>query len=175
MKKIKIIITIITFILSFFVHFGYNIFPNFITSIFFPVNESIFEHMKIIYTSVLLSSIIEYFMYKKENIKINNFILSIPISVIISINLYLSIYLLIDKFIPHNLFISITLLLLVYIFNSFISYKILNMKEIKYSKLIGIILIILSYIIFLYFTYYPLDNYLFLDTTNNSFGVIYLK
>ena len=79
MKKIKILITIIIFILSFPIHFIYNIFPNFITSIFFPLNESIFEHMKIIYTSILISSIIEYLIYKYKNIKVNNFIISIPI------------------------------------------------------------------------------------------------
>ena len=53
LKTIKIISILGIFIISFLSHFIYQIIPNFITSIFFPVNESIFEHMKIIFTSTL--------------------------------------------------------------------------------------------------------------------------
>ena len=171
MKKVKILIIIILFIISSAVHFVYNFFPGFITSIFFPVNESIFEHMKIIYTSIMLSSIIEYFIYKYKNIRVNNFILSIPIVSIIGIVVYWIIYLTIDKFISHNLFISILLLYLVFIFCEYISYKILNYPKINNSNKIGLILIILSYFIFWYFTYYPEKNYIFLDTTTNSYSL----
>lgn len=171
MKKVKILIIIILFIISSAVHFVYNFFPGFITSIFFPVNEIIFEHMKIIYTSIMLSSIIEYFIYKYKNIRVNNFILSIPIVSIIGIVVYLIIYLTIDKFISHNLFISILLLYLVFIFCEYISYKILNYPKINNSNKIGLILIILSYFIFWYFTYYPEKNYIFLDTTTNSYSL----
>ena len=170
-KKWKIISPFILFGLCSLLHFGYTIMPNPISAIFFPVNESIFEHMKIIYTSIMLSSIIEYFIYKYKNIRVNNFILSIPIVSIIGIVVYLIIYLTIDKFISHNLFISILLLYLVFIFCEYISYKILNYPKINNSNKIGLILIILSYFIFWYFTYYPEKNYIFLDTTTNSYSL----
>ena len=171
MKKIKIYKVIITFILSFIVHFIYTLFPSILTSIFFPINESIWEHMKIIYTSILLSTIIEYFIYKKKSIKTNNLLISIPITSIICIIIYLIINYLISLIFPHKLLISITLLLIIYIIAELISYKLLNMKEIKYQKIIGIILIILSYLIFTYLTYNPPHNNLFIDSQTNTYGI----
>ena len=68
LKKIKILAVIGIFILSFLSHFAYEIFPNIIFSFIFPVNESIWEHMKILFTSTLLYGIIDYLLLKKYNI-----------------------------------------------------------------------------------------------------------
>ena len=73
--KIKIGAVFGIFIISFIVHFIYSVFPCRFTSFFFPVNESIFEHMKIIYTSTLLYGIIDYFLLKNSHIKFHNFLL----------------------------------------------------------------------------------------------------
>ena len=97
LKNIKIFITFLIIILSVVCHFVYTWCPNFITSIFFPVNESIWEHMKIIFTSICIASIIEYFIYKFNKIKVNNFLISIPVVSIIGIIIYLTIYLIISK------------------------------------------------------------------------------
>ena len=40
-----------TFLLAFPFHFGYDILPNQVSAIFFPVNESIWEHMKMLFTT----------------------------------------------------------------------------------------------------------------------------
>ena len=171
MKKIKILIIIITFLFSFPIHFMYNWFPNFLTSILFPVNESVWEHMKIIYTSILISSIIEYFIYKYKKIETHNFMLSIPISSIIGIIFYIITYYLVKIFIPHNIIMALIIMLLTYILSSMISYYILNFNEIKHQKLIGILLIIISYLIFAYLTYNPIKTNLFLDTEKNTYGI----
>ena len=72
LKKIKILGVVIITILSFISHFAYDIFPNIIFSFIFPVNESIWEHMKILFTSTLIYSLIEYIILKKYNITYNN-------------------------------------------------------------------------------------------------------
>ena len=64
LKKVKIINVFAVFLLSFLAHNIYKWFPNTITSIFFPVNESIFEHMKIISTCFLFYGIFEFFIIK---------------------------------------------------------------------------------------------------------------
>ena len=171
MKKIKIFIIILAFLLSFPIHFIYDIFPSFFTSIIAPVNESIWEHMKIIYTSILLSSIIEYFIYKKKRYDTNNFFISIPISSILGIIFYLVIYLLIDLFIPHSFFIAIFIMLITYIFSNIISYIILNKKEIPNQKELGISLVLISYIVFTHLTYYPPKSYMFIDQITSTYGV----
>ena len=65
LKKIKIISIFGIFALNFISHFLYEWMPNTLFSIFFPVNESIIEHMKIIFTSYLLYGLIDYFLIKK--------------------------------------------------------------------------------------------------------------
>lgn len=171
MKKIKILIVIIAFLLSFPIHFIHDLFPSFLTSIIAPVNESIWEHMKIIYTSILLSSVIEYFIYKKKKITNNNFIISIPISSIAGIIFYLVIYLIIDMFIPHNFFVAIVIMFITYIISNIVSYFILNKKEIPNQKELGTSLILISYIIFTHLTYYPPKTYLFIDQITNTYGL----
>lgn len=171
MKKIKIFIIILAFLLSFPIHFIYDIFPSFFTSIIAPVNESIWEHMKIIYTSILLSSIIEYFIYKKKRYDTNNFFISIPISSILGIIFYLVIYLLIDLFIPHNFFIAIFIMFVTYIISNIISYIILNKKEIPNQKELGISLMLISYIVFTHLTYYPPKSYMFIDQITKTYGI----
>jgi hypothetical protein len=128
--------------------------------------------MKIIYTSILVSSIIEKSIYKYKKIKVNNFFISIPIISIIGIFVYLIINSLMEKVIPHSLVVSIILLLIVYIICEVVSYYILKAKLFKNQKIIGIFLIILSYLIFTYLTYNPLKTYLFLDTQTNTYGII---
>ena len=61
LKKIKIVSIFGMFILCFLTHFLYNFFPNTLFSIFFPVNESIWEHMKMMTSSILIWSILEVF------------------------------------------------------------------------------------------------------------------
>ncbi|MGM9874379.1 MAG: DUF6512 family protein [Bacilli bacterium] len=172
MKKIKIIGVFIMMCLSFLSHFMYEWCNNFLFSIFFPVNESIWEHMKLLITPVLIYALIEYFIYKNKSIKFNNFSLSYGISIIIGIILYLIIYLPFYHFFGNNIILSILLLFFDYIFISFISYLIINMRKIKYSKTIGTLLIIFIYFMFYYLTYYPIHYYIFYDTENNVYGII---
>ena len=79
-KKIMIIKTIAIFLSLFLFSFGYKIFPNFLTAIIFPVNESLFEHLKMIYNAEIIISLIIYIILKIKKIKINNYFLSLLIS-----------------------------------------------------------------------------------------------
>ena len=45
------------------------------------------------------------------------------------------------------------------------------MRNISYEKVIGIVGIILVYLIFIYLTYFPLESFIFYDTTTNSYGI----
>ena len=171
MKKIKIIGVFLIFILSFISHFMYEWFPNTLFSILFPVNESIWEHMKLIVTPVLIFSLIDYIVYRWKNISYNNFILSYAISLILGIIIYLMIYLPIDYIFGHSMIFAISLFFLIFIIVEVISYYIMNYREIRYSNLIGIILIIIMYIVFGYLTYNPILNYLFYDTSKKIYGI----
>lgn len=171
LKKTRIYAVIGIFLLSFICHFVFDLFPNVLFSIFFPVNESIWEHMKILFTATLLYSFIDKIILKKLNVNYNNYCLQLFISAFISIPIYLIIYLPIYNFIGENMFVSIFLLLIVYIIMQYISYKIMQKKETKIPNYIFSILIILTYIIFIYLTYNPPQNYIFYDSENEIYGI----
>ena len=72
LKKSRIISTIGIFLLCFLFHFIYDWISSYITAKFFPVNESIWEHMKLLFSAVVMYGIIDYIILQKFNIKYNN-------------------------------------------------------------------------------------------------------
>ena len=171
MKKIKIIGVFIIFILSVISHFIYEWNQTSIFSILFPVNESIWEHMKLLVTPVLIFSLFEYIIYRKKYIDFNNFILSYSISIIIGIISYLILYLPIHYIFGHSTIYAIILLFVIFILIEIVSYYIMNYKKINNSNIIGIIVIIGIYIILGYLTYNPIKIDIFYDTQKNIYGI----
>jgi len=170
LKKSRVIAIICTFILSFLFHFSYELFPNFIFSIIFPVNESVWEHMKIIYSSIVFYGLIDYFIYKKYRLQYNNFLFNIAFCAFIGIIIYLGLFLPIYFKIGENMFLSIGILFITYIIVYIISYYILKSDDFDCSYF-WIILILIGYLIFGYFTYKPLKNELFYDTHHGIYGI----
>ena len=176
LKTTKIIGFFAIFLLCFLFHFLYDWFPNSLFNIFFPVNESIWEHMKLIYSSFIFYGLFDYLLLKKNKIYFNNFLLQLFLIPLVGIVLYLIIFIPIYKMIGENMIISIGLLGIIIIIEQILSYFILQYKEIKYQNLIGIIGIILVYIIFGYLTYKPIENYIFFDTVKDKYGInLYIK
>jgi len=171
MKKIKLIGIFVIFAISFLSHFIYEWLPNNLFSILFPVNESIWEHMKLLVTPVLIFSLIEYVIYKKKDISYNNFILSYSISMIVGIIIYLLIYLPIDYIFGHSAIFAISLLFITFVIIEIISYYIMRYKDIKYSNIIGLLIIVFMYIVFGYLTYNPVQIDLFYDTSKKIYGI----
>lgn len=171
LKKLKIIDIFIIFVLTFIFHFTYDFLPNSFTAIFFSVNESIWEHMKLLYTPIVLTIIFDFLIAKKYNIKLNNLFTSIFISSILSIILYLIIYIPIHNIFGHNPIFAIILLFLIICLSQYISYHILIKENYQKLNIISLGLIIIGFVIFGYLTYKPLQNNLFYDTKNEKYGI----
>ena len=139
--------------------------------IFFPINESIWEHMKLLVTPVLIFSLIEYIIYNKKDISYNNFIFSYSISMLIGIISYLVIYLPIHYIFGHSSIFAIILLFFIFMIIEIISYYIMRYRNIRYGNIIGLGIIIVMYIIFGYLTYYPIEIDLFYDDSKNVYGI----
>ena len=172
MKKSKIIGVFVSFVLTVMLHFIYEVFPNSFFSVIAPVNESIWEHMKLIATSSLMFGIIEYFVYKKKDMIFNNFWLSYGIAILFGIFVYLLIYIPLNDIFGHKAYIAIGLLSLILALVQYISYYIMNRYEIKHSNDLGILVIILIYLGFGYLTYHPPRINLFYDYMHHGFGII---
>ena len=170
LKIVNIVSIFGMFILCFLTHFLYNFFPNTLFSIFFPVNERIWEHMKMMTSSILIWSILEYFLYKKFRVNHNNFILSLFLEVCLSIIIFLIIYLPIYHFTGSIFVLNLIVLFISLYFVNIISYYILALRDL-HKELLGIVGIILLYIIFGILTYNPPFNYIFFDKMENKYGI----
>ena len=164
-KKTILINALVIFLVSCFVHFLYDIYPSFITSIIAPVNESIFEHIKMLFTASIASSIITDIILKR---KISSFFIfnKALLSIIILLLLYLPCY----YFFGEHLLLTFIILFLTLIFSEIISLNIIK-TNFPFKNLIGIILISSAYIVFAYLTYHPLPTFLFYDPVTKGFGI----
>lgn len=170
LKKIKIIDIFGIFALSVLFHFLYKWLPNPLFAIFFPVNESIWEHMKLFFSATLVWSIVDYYLIKKNNIFYENYSFQMFFTAFIAIPVYLLLFIPLRSIFGESMVLSIGLMFLVYIFIEWISYKLLTYKNLGLNKL-SIPLIIIVYIIFIYLTYNPIHNCLFYDKTENKYGI----
>lgn len=171
LKKIKIINVVFLFLLSFLWHFMYDWFPNNIFALVFPVNESIWEHMKIIYYCLLLGSVLEFYLCKKNNIKINNFYIEAMVKSLLGVIFYLIIFIPLYLWLGESMIISIGLMLVTYVFMEFIGYKILTSEELNIN-ILPVIIIVLGCIMFVILTFYPLHNFLFFDEVKFGYGIL---
>jgi len=169
-KKLKIIGTIIACILPFPLHFIYRKIPSFITSIFLPVNESIWEHMKILFGSILISGIIQKIIVIIKKEKINNICFSNFIAAISSIPIFLILFLPVYYIIGENMIVTIIIMITSIIIAEILSYKIMNMSDYNLESK-TILFVIIVYIIFGILTYFPLKIDLFKDPTKNIYGI----
>ena len=170
MKKYVFINTIGIFLLGFIFHFVYRIFPNFITSILFPVNESIFEHMKLIMTSYYVYLIIRYFIYKNNNINTNNLLFKTFISLLTTIIIFLIIYLPIYYKFGKNLLVTLIIYFISILISEFIYFNKFK-KENKLLNRITIVFTIILYIITTYLTYNPIKIDFFIDPITKKYGI----
>lgn len=168
---INIIGTFFIFLIGFIIHNLYEWFPNVLTSIIAPVNESIFEHMKMIFTSYIMWLIIKIFIYKKYNIKENSFIFKELITTIFTIILFLIIFLPIYNKFGENLFLTLFIYFVSICASQIFNYIFNTKKESRVFNTIGLLSIIVIYAITTYLTYNPIICDFFLDSSNNSYGL----
>ena len=170
-KWIKVIATFGIFLLCFLVHFMYTWFPNALFSVFFPVNESIWEHMKMLFTAIMLYGLIDYLILKKCGQPNRNYLVNLFLTGILSIPIFLILYLPIYAFTGENMVLNFVILFITISITQIISYYILKSEKyfsLNYVSLAGIVLV---YILFGILTYYPLLNDLFFDPVDEKYGI----
>ena len=170
LKQEKIIAIIGTFLLAFLFHFLYDWYPNTLFSIFFPVNESIWEHMKLLFTPILTYGIIEYLTLKYLHIQTHHYLFFLTILALLSIPFYLLFYLPFYYLIGEQMWFNITLLFLIILLVHTIHYFLIQKNLSFHSNLPALILIIITYILFGYLTYRPIKCDLFFDHVNEKYG-----
>jgi len=171
-KKIVIINTIAIFLCMFLFSNIYNWLPNFLTAALFPVNESLFEHLKLMYVTFVLVSLITFIVLKVKKNKINNYFLATLVSVILNILLFFLIYLPLYNRFGENLVMTMGLYLITLIISEYVFYKITT--EFKHQDLfnaISLILLPAIWCLLIYFTFNPIKNDFFFDPIEEKYGI----
>lgn len=169
MKNFKYILisSIIIFALNFLAHFVFDIFQNDIIAVFFPTNESIFQHMKMIFTCFFIFYFILFIVRRKfhfENVFLANLIASIS-TIAFFLIIYIPVYL---RFGEHMIFTFILLFISI-LFGQYISSSFLRKKDYKQIDILSIILISIIFIILGYLTYHPMENFIFWDPQHETY------
>ncbi len=169
-KKFIIINIFLTFAFGFLVHGIYSWIPSPITSIF-PVNESLYEHVKLIFYSPILSTIVLYFIFKFKKEKINNIVYGLFISILFNIFLFYLIFIPIYREIGENLTVTLIIYFITICVSNYLYYLIISKNNHKLLNYISFIFMVLCTIPLTYFTYHPKNTEFFRDPKTNTYGL----
>lgn len=170
MKKRVIIGTIVIMILSVLYHNIYKWIPNTIIGLLFPVNESIWEHGKMIIMSFISWLLIEKYLFRDEtNIIVSNF-LSCVICITLDFLIFTPIYLYVL-----NTNDNMVVTLGVYLFSIIVSLAVRELfirdeKDIR-KEMLSIVGFLVFIIFFAVLTYYPLELPIFYDYNKKIYGI----
>lgn len=169
-KRFVVINVFLTFALSFLVHYIYEWLPCTITTIF-PVNESLFEHMKLIYITAIISSTILYFYFRRKDYVINNYLFGLIVSILFNIIIFYLIYLPLYYSIGQTLPMTLSIYFITIIMSNYLYYLIIEMNNNRKLNIISLVVMILIGAILTYFTYHPLKIDFFKDPKTNTYGI----
>lgn len=169
MNKIKYIFitSILIFLINFPVHFMYNFFPTTFISLFFPINESIFQHLKMIFTSFTIFYFFTFLF--KNKFKIYNIPILNLLSSTLCISTFLIIYMPLYKAIGENLIITIILLFLSILFSQTITHFLSLQRLPKLFNILSVIITLLILILNIYLTFNPPKKPLFYDSLHKTY------
>ena len=177
--KIHIIGFFIISIIGTLVHFTYELSNyTYIIGLFSAVNESIFEHLKLIVFGIVIFMLYEHILYKDDN----RYIFSKVIAIISGAMTILIIYYTYTFFTKESIVIvDIMLFYLSVLISQISSYMILSGKifrsisnnniVVKHSKYLFVFIIL----IFFFFTFYPPKLGMFKDPKTGTYGILRLE
>lgn len=169
MKNFKYILisSIIIYVLTFIAHFMFDIFQNDIIAVFFNTNESIFQHMKMIFTCFFIFYFILFIVRRKFDFE--NVFLTCLIASVSCIAFFLVIYIPVYFRFGESMIFTFILLFVSILFGQYMSASFLTKKDYKQLDILSVILISIIFIIAGYLTYHPMENFIFWDPQHETY------
>ena len=172
LKNIHIVGSVFTALLGVLLHFAYDMSggSDFV-AIFSAVNESTWEHLKLLYYPVVIYGIGEYFLYGKNT---TGFLASKTVALIVSMLSIVAVFYTYTGVLGENIsVINIMLFLAAVVLNYYLSYSFIELNAFENSSInrASIFTLILLFICFWVFTFYPPLINLFRDPISNGFGI----
>ena len=169
-KSYQIVSAIFVCILGTLLHFTYEFFgENIFIAVFSAVNESVWEHLKLLFFPMLFSTIIGYFYIQKNA---PNFLCSKTLGIITSMLFIIIFFYTYTGIIGKSIvFIDIASFFIAVILGEYLSYK-LMISNFKCNNILAIIILMIILICFIVFTYFSPNIGLFKDPLTNQYGII---
>ena len=166
LKTVQIVVIILAIVFGTLLHFTYEWSgENRIVGLFSATNESVWEHLKLVFYPMLILAIVEYFVVKKEA---NNYIEAKSLGIFLAIAFSIVFYYTYTGIIGKNFFIiDILTFIISIILGEWVSYKLMIRKSesTTLSKTLSLAIIFYFLISFILFTYNPPNINLFKDPT----------
>lgn len=144
---------------------GYNYFVG----SFSPVNESVWEHLKMAFFPSILWILIELTQLRKT---INNYFVSKALGTYTMVFLIPLIYYIYNAFMEDNIIIDIGSFFAAVIIGQIASYLLFNRtKKSTVQQYIAVIAIVLLALMFIVFTFYPPQLTVFQDPNTGQYGI----
>ncbi|MCD7893434.1 MAG: DUF6512 family protein [Erysipelotrichaceae bacterium] len=155
-----LMITILEFLMGSCFHFVYDYFPCFPLSLLFPINESIFEHLKLSLYPMIFVDIYLYFKYYKQDKRILfPYLVGLLTSMLSIAMIYYFYHIGLNI---TNLWIDIGLLFVALLIGNGFTYLAYN--DGWYLNLyVTIVIFVVIIILISYWTYYPLNLPIFIS------------
>lgn len=169
--RVEIIVIIICLILGSLLHFTYQWSgKNLVVASFSAVNESVWEHLKLVFYPMLLMAIIEYFFVKETA---NNYIEAKTIGIFIAISLIVVSFFAYTGILGANfLLVDILIFALSIILGEWISYRLMKRKNEStiLSKILAALITVFLLFCFIVCTYQAPKVNLFRDFLTGEYG-----
>ena len=170
--KAQIIVILTSLILGTLLHFTYDWSgKNVIVASFSAINESTWEHLKLVFYPMLLSTIIEYFFIKN---RANNYLEAKIIGIFVAISFIVISFYTYTGILGTNFFLmDILIFAISIILGEYTSYKLMKREDesnIK-TKILATIIMLFLLVSFIVFTYNPPKVNLFRDPITGNYGI----
>ena len=168
-RKYQIFSVIFTFILGSLLHFTYQLSgENKFVAFFSSINESVWEHLKLLFFPMLITLIIGCFYFGKDA---PNFLCSKTIGILASMAFMVVFFYTYTGILGKNIpAIDIASFFIATILGEFLAY-LLIVNKFKCNKQISIIVLILLFILFVIFTYFTPKIGIFKDPVTGKYGI----
>lgn len=167
-RKFQIFSFIFVAILGSLLHFTYEFSgKNKFVALFSSVNESTWEHLKLLYFPMLITIIIGFFVIRKDA---PNFLCAKAIGIVISISFTIIFFYTYTGILGNNIsIIDIISFFISAILGEFTSY-ILMINKFKCDYKLSVLVLILIFLCFTMFTFHPIKIGLFKDPITGRYG-----
>lgn len=167
--KFEIISTIFIIILGFLLHFIFKWSNNNpLIGTFSAVNESIWEHLKILFFPMLITTIIGYFYFKKD---VPNYLCMKTKGILLALAFIVIFYYTYSGILGTNItIIDIGSFIVAAILGEYYTYQKIKAKT-SCNKFTPTIILVILCLCFIIFTFYPLNIGIFRDPPTGVIGI----